>query len=306
MNTEARRRAFEHDGFIVVPEFLAPAELNPALAELPLMFPTPEEFHDNIDPARDARFRDEFGGITNFPFDSDEWSLLSVHPRVIELAEELLNFQDLRVYSIEAWAKFTGAASYEQAPPRDSLNHSLLVPQPDASAAQVEMFLYLTDVPRELGPPSYVPLEHTNWLPALPNWLPQRDGESDEDHPTWVSADAWPALYEHEVSAAGAAGTVVAYRVETFHRGTDMTAPLGARYTIHVNFRRADSDWITRRAWTDTANTSAWQSFVARASTRQLEVFGFPPPGHPYWNNETLARTAQRYPGFDVDRWRNR
>lgn len=85
-----------------------------------------------------------------------------------------------------------------------------------------------------------------------------------------------------------------------------MTAPRGARYTIHVNFRRADSDWITRRAWTDTANTSAWQSFVARASTRQLEVFRFPPPCHSYWNNETLALTAQRYPGFDVDRWRNR
>lgn len=82
------------------------------------------------------------------------------------------------------------------------------------------MFLYLTDVPRELGPPIYVPLKHTNWLPALPNWLPQRDGDSDEDHPTWVSADAWPALYEHEASAAGAAGTVVAYRGETFHRGT--------------------------------------------------------------------------------------
>jgi hypothetical protein len=151
-----------------------------------------------------------------------------------------------------------------------------------------------------------VPIDDTRSVPALPNWLPRREGISNDEHPTWVSPTGWPALYEREVSGAGRAGTVVAYRVETFHRGTRMTAPRGARYTIHVNFRRADSDWIARRAWTDTATTPAWQSFVARASERQLQVFGFPRPGHGYWTDETVAGMALRYPGFDASRWRHR
>ena len=98
--------------------------------------------------------------------------------------------------------------------------------------------------------------------------------DPDPDHPNWVSTHAWPSLYEHEVSAAGKAGTVVAYRLETFHRGTDLTAPRGARYTIHVNFRRADSDWIGRRSWTDTANTAPWQDFVYAPQYANLRLSG--------------------------------
>jgi hypothetical protein len=75
---------------------------------------------------------------------------------------------------------------------------------------------------------------------------------------------------------------------------------------MQVNFRRGDADWITRRAWTDQANTSDWANFVTRASPRQLQLFGFPAPGHPYWNETTLADICQRYPGLDSTVWRER
>jgi hypothetical protein len=142
-------------------------------------------------------------------------------------------------------------------------------------------------------------------MPALPNWFPRDDGHHDDEHSQWVSPEGRPDLYDHEVSAAGPAGTVVAYRIETFHRGTQLTAPRGARYTLHVSFRRADRDWIGRRAWTDAANTDEWMSFVARATPRQLALFGFPPPGRPYWTSRTLDDLATRYPGIDIDAWRS-
>src|SRR5438132_11112650 len=200
-----------------------------------------------------------FGGITNFPFTSVQLSLVSVHDRLIKLAADLLGTADLRVYSIEAWAKYTGAADYDQAHHRDYLNHSLLVPAPGQAATQVEMFLYLSDVPVELGPPSYVPLRLTEALPALPNWYPPRGGAEDANHPTWVSGQGRPELYEAEVSASGPAGTVVAYRIETFHRGTALTRPRGARYTIHVSFRIVACDWIGRRGWAESANGPEWE-----------------------------------------------
>ncbi|MEM9132278.1 MAG: hypothetical protein AAGA59_15350 [Actinomycetota bacterium] len=71
-----------------------------------------------------------------------------------------------------------------------------------------------------------------------------------------------------------------------------------------MNFRRADAEWIGRRAWTDRANTDRWHEFVTRASPRQLELFGFPPAGHPFWTDRTLDGLALRYPGIDTAPWR--
>ena len=239
--TELKER-FDSDGFVVAPAYLTRGDLSAGVAALPLEFPTADEFHDNVDPVRNERFRDEFAGITNFPFQGPQLSLLAVHERLIDLATFLFDTDDLRTTSIEAWAKYTGAADYIQPHHRDYLSHTLLVPAPEQPAGQVEMFVYLCDVPVELGATAYVPIGKTAGMPALPNWYPRTDGGHDTEHPSWVSTTGRPDLYDHEVRADGPAGTVVAYRIETFHRGRALTVPRGARYTLHTNFRRADAD----------------------------------------------------------------
>ena len=295
---------FASDGFVILPAFLSAEELAPAVADLPAVFPTAEEFHRDPNAPGNRRFCDEFAGITSFPSDSTALNLLAVHPRLIDLGELLLE-DDLRAYAIELWAKYTGAAHYEQPFHRDYLNHTLLVPDDDAPPSQVEMFVYLSDVSAGLGPISLLPRTRSAGAPALPNWYPPSDGHVDADHADWVSAEGRPDWYDHEVRATGPAGTVVAYRIETFHRGTDLRSEGGSRFTIHINLRGAASDWITRRAWTDRANDgSAWTDFVVAASPRQLQLFGFPPPRHPYWTPTTLEAMGQRYPGFDTTVWR--
>jgi len=299
------RSAFQRDGFVIVPGFFELAEIGDAVAGLPSELPTPEEFHSDHDPERNRRFRDEFGGIVPFPAAATSLNLLSVHPRLIELARSLLDDDDLRTYAIELWGKYTGAADYEQPFHRDYLNHTILVPSADASPSQVEMFIYLSDVAEDLGPIALLPRQHASEAPALPNWYPAIDGERDAEHPDWVALDGRPDWYEHEVRATGPAGTVVAYRIDTFHRGTNLTRPGGHRFTIHTNLRKASADWINRRAWTDRANDGTrWTEFVAAASPEQLRLFGFPPPGHLYWTDATLAGLVQRYPGFDATAWR--
>lgn len=298
--------AWDDDGFVVFPGFLSAGDLTPALAELELVFPTAEQFHGGSDPARCARFTDEFGGIDDFPFASVELSLLSVHPRLVGLAASLLGTERLRVYSIEAWAKYTGAADYDQHHHRDYLSQTLVAPSADRRYQQVEMFLYLSDVPPDLGPPAFVARRYTGTLPAIPNWFPRTDGvpaEGDGD-PSWVAQQGSPALYDVEVLAAGPAGTVVAYANDTFHRATALTAPGGARYTIHVNFRPEGVDWIDRHSWQERSNSRHWHDFVGRATPRQLGLFGFPLPGHPYWRDQTIAAVARRYPNLDLRPWR--
>jgi hypothetical protein len=119
-----------------------------------------------------------------------------------------------------------------------------------------------------------------------------------------LSKEEKPAWYDAEVSSAGPAGTVTAYGIDTFHRGTNLTLPAGARYTLHMGFRRASAEWVSRVAWADHSHEPAWYAFVAKASLRQLLLFGFPPPGDPYWTEETLNGMAERYRGLDVSRFR--
>src|SRR5580698_9083140 len=132
--------AWGEDGFVILPGFLPEAELKPALGELDLLFPSAEGFHDGSDPRRGRFVGDEFAGIDSFPFASTEVSLLAVHTRLVELAQTLLAEQDVRIYGAEAWAKYTGAADYEQNLHRDYLNHTILVPSDDPGCQQVEMF----------------------------------------------------------------------------------------------------------------------------------------------------------------------
>src|SRR5229473_1710675 len=109
----------EH-GLVILPGYVSLNELVPAQRELAMLFPTREEFHDDLDAPRNAKYRvDEFAGITNFPFASVELSLLAVHPRVVSVAETLLGTEEIRLYSAEAWAKYTGAADYDQPLHRD-------------------------------------------------------------------------------------------------------------------------------------------------------------------------------------------
>lgn len=288
-------------GFVVLPGFLTADDLAPALGEFDRLFPTAEGFHDGTDPRRDRFTRDEFDGIDTFPFASTEVSLLAVHPRLIGLAESLLGTADLRISSAEAWAKYTGATSYEQDLHRDYLNHTVLVPSADDRFQTVEMFVYLVDVPEELGPPQFVPYEHTVGLPMAPNFLPRHGGAGQD---RFGSADDNSALYDVEQSGAGPAGTVIAFNTRTFHRGTGLRMPRGVRYSMQTAYRSADAEWAQRTGWAAQSHEPGWYRFVDRATPRQLELFGFPPPGHPYWTEQTLTGLAERYPGLDLTPWR--
>jgi hypothetical protein len=303
MDFDRIMREWRSHGFVILPGYIPTEELAPALDELTMVFPTCEGFHDGTDPRRSRFIGDEFAGIESFPFTSVELSLLAVNDHLVRLAERLLGVDDLRIYSAEAWAKFTAAADYDQMLHRDYLNHTLLVPTAAAEYQQLEMFVYLVDVPEELGPPHLLSQAHTRDFPAKPNWYPRTNVATDEDG--FVAHIGSPGLYETEVSGAGPAGTVVAFQPGTFHRGTALRTPRGARYTMHLNYRPANLEWGQRHGWADRSHEPGWYRFVGRATPQQLALFGFPPPGHPYWTSETVAGVAQRYPDLDITPWRN-
>jgi len=287
---EAATKHYLEHGYVVLPGFLSEEDIRPAQNELPLVFPTAEEYHDSTDKDLKARFAGRANaGIDYFPFASHEWSLLGISPPVAGLAEALLGTSDVRLYELHNWGKYTGAATYDQRLHRDYGNHTLVVPSRDPTLGVVEMFIYVNDVPETYGPTHVVSQTHTEGVPL------------SQLH---ITRDEYPEIYTHEVSAAGPAGTVLAYRADTFHRGTSMTAPRGARFALKLSYRTisdAPNVWVDRLG----ANVRLglednWNGFVERASCRQLELVGFPPRGHRYWTGETWAEVCRRYPTADM------
>ncbi len=292
MDVSAAATAWRRDGFVVLPGYLSGSELESAQADLSSVYPTAEQYH--ADPSsEDSRIYTgvEYGGIIPFPFPSVPLCNLAIHERLLTFVEAAFETDDIRIYASELWAKYSGAVRYEQEHHRDYLNHTPLAPSSDTRWRGLEMFIWLTDVSEDLGPTHLVPLSLTKGIPALPH--------------VQVSSDR-PTLYEHEESGAGPAGTVVAYSTDTFHRAIELTAEGTARFSIHASYRHAENTWTSRHSWGAQSFGPDWRPFVEQATLRQLLLFGFPPPGHPYWTQETLAGVATRYPGLDVTPWKNR
>ncbi|WP_344344187.1 phytanoyl-CoA dioxygenase family protein, partial [Kitasatospora putterlickiae] len=197
MTSDDMRAEFREDGFVILPGYLSAGELAPAVGELGTMFPSPEGYHERTDPRWERFPGDEFAGIDQFPFTSAELSLLAVHDRLVDLARDLLDDDDLRIYGAESWAKFTGANDYDQELHRDYLNHTLMVPGESTAREQVEFFVYLADVPEELGPPHLLSTRHTRDLSARPNWYPRDGGHCDPGG--YVAPQGSPELYAAEV-----------------------------------------------------------------------------------------------------------
>jgi hypothetical protein len=118
------------------------------------------------------------------------------------------------------------------------------------------------------------------------------------------SAVAYDDLYEHEIVATGDRGSLLAYRSDVWHRGTDFARADASRFVLVVSYRPARADWFGYDAFGRLGVDSAFRSFAAGKSPEELALFGVPRPGHAYWNGATVDAMAAKYPGLDVAPWR--
>jgi hypothetical protein len=210
---------------------------------------------------------------------------------VIDLAVGLLGTADLALYMGIATAKYAHQASgYNQLLHADYPNHMLVVPRHDIGYQQVEFFVYLTDVGPEDGATRFVSWQKTKDIPVERHTLNYVD---------------YAELYADVSNAAAPAGSVVAYRPDVYHRSVDFTDASRYRVMLHVSFRHREAGWGGYQAWPIRGFSPELTKYVQQATPRQLALMGVPPPGHPYWNEATLAGVQARYPGLDMTPWRS-
>ena len=57
-------------------------------------------------------------------------------------------------------------------------------------------------------------------------------------------------------------------------------------------------------AWPFTFDNVNGLRCIERLDPRQRQLLGIPAPGHPYWTAETVDYFAVRYPGADIEPYR--
>jgi hypothetical protein len=273
-------------GYAIVEGFLGDAELHAAREALWLHYPTPERYF--ADPASHATLAtSQFAGVEEFPYRSWDLNRLAFHPDLVDAAERVLGTVELHLYKVELWAKYAGAVDYTQPLHRDYGSHSLVVPRADLTYQQLTTFIFLSDVTGDDAPTCIVPYERGKDVPYTPLWLEPG------------------ALAGAEVRATGAAGSLLMYRTDILHRGSNFTAPGRSRFALLADFQERGTTWRGKMAWPKDKPWE-WAKLIPRCTVRERDLFGWPRAGDPYWNEQTISDTAARYPGIDMTPYRSR
>jgi hypothetical protein len=308
--TDVEVKTWQEDGWVLLDGLIDTDEIDAATPDLEGLFPTRAAFHADPEgeserwlgrrpsdpnafvwPPDGPGFRPEQHLFrAEFPFaGGGALNRLCVHPAVVDFATRALELRDLRIYQARISAKYTGHANYEQ-PMHTDRNHSWLPARDAPPWWNLQAFVYLSDVTEG----------------HAPTHLVRRADSGDRSTTVWgVMPKQDAELYAAERSAPGGRGSVLAYRADVFHRGVDLTEPGAARFLLGVSFKGAGQDWIGFDAPQSNATSPHWDAFVASSSPQQLELFGFPPPGHPIWDAALLDETAGRYPNLDLTPWRS-
>jgi len=271
-------------GFALVESFLAPDELQAAQQALWLHFPRPDDYFS--DPAAYADYaKSQFAGVEEFPYRSWDLNRLAFHPDLVDVTERYLGTEELHLYKVELWAKYAGASNYDQPLHRDYGSHSLVVPRLDGRYQQLTTFIFLSDVTEEDGPTRIVPYERGRDVPFSPLYI------------------EFGALADEEVSAVGPAGSLLVYRTDILHRGSNLTGDRHSRFSLLVDFQVRRTTWGGKMAWPKQA-PQRWAKLMPHCTVRERDLFGFPRPGDDYWNEQTLTDVSLRYPGMDMTPYR--
>jgi ectoine hydroxylase-related dioxygenase (phytanoyl-CoA dioxygenase family) len=293
---------FSRHGWVLVAGLIPREEIVAAQDQLFRIYPRPEEVASGERTERTEpflakrpgvpgrRFRDsQFSGLREAPTGDAALDCLALHHRILDLVEALLETTEIRLYQAETFAKYHGSAHYEQPLHIDETNHTLLSPRSDGRYRQVQLFLYLCDVTEANGATRVVSRERTASI-----------SKSD----LFFSGSGPVQLDELETVAEGPTGSVLAYSADTVHRGAAMTEPGSGRFLLNLGYRAAGVDWVGAMPWPRRAMDPLVSDWLQTLDPRQLAAVGFPPPGHDYWDTETLAAAGLRYPHLDLGPWR--
>ena len=278
---------YQENGFVIVENFLTKKELALAHEEIQRILPGWLEFSQDSQAPKPADWNrpPKSRRNTRFPFAGNQLNAVTMHPDLRKFAALNAGHDDLVCEQGDLHYKCFGHASdMDQVMHLDYLNHTLVYPPKDRKYWQTAYLIYYTDVTEELAPTAVCSWKHY---------------QEDILWPTTYEKEQRPELYENEVLAKVPAGSVLAYSMRTFHRGTAFKSE-GARIGEFITYAPKNCPWLGIVGWPEQGVHKSFQIWIESASVEERQMLGFPVPGDPYWTEETLAGVSARFPNMDM------
>lgn len=280
---------WKQHGYVIIEKFLSEAEIDAVRDNLYCYMPTWDEY-----VARPPVFADLHGSTRSspgwvryeFPYVNAALNKVALHPFLVAFAERLVGHDRIALSHGAIVGKYAGKGDYDQELHPDYSNNTLAFPKDGTEVVDIPMIVYHTDVTLDLGPTYVVSKEHTRHLVT--------------DGYRFHSRREFPELYAVERAATVPAGSVLIYDMRTFHRGSAMRSAEGVRFSQFVAFHTTGPAWLGSTSFQGAGGKPAMDALITRATPRERELIGFPAPGDPYWDEETLAGVAARYPDMDM------
>lgn len=276
-------------GYVIVENLLSPDELRAARENIALYMPTWDEY-----AKAPHRYRALLGSngwpVAEFPFTGDALNHVTMHPELVAFAQKVMGTDDIVLSHSRLRGKYAGSADYDQNLHVDYSNNTLVYPKEDGQIFDLPFITYYTDVTLDLGPTRVVSQEETHDLLRKTR--------------RFLTREEYPEIYAKEQPAVAPAGSTLIYSMRTFHRGSAMRAEEGVRFSHHMSYRVGSYNFAGQVTFNRAAGSPEMAHFLENATPEQRARIGFPPIGHEYWDEDTLAGVAARYPGMDMAPYR--
>ena len=290
--TEEHVAHYRTHGYVIIENFLTDEELTAAREEIESTIPGWLAYAAKPDGERPERWEEapRSRRTVRFPFKGTALNAITLHPELRRFAATMTGSDELFCEQSDLTYKCTGHyGDAEQHMHLDYPNHTLAYPPIDPAFWQTTYLLYYTDVDEGSAPTAVCPHEHyADELLWPPVYSPEDRSE----------------LYEKEIKATVSAGSLLAYSVRTFHRGTAFTKE-AARVGHFISYSPANCPWMGIVGWPEQGVRRAFGSWIEGASVEERSLLGFPAPGNPYWTDETLRGVGARFPAMDLSPYRD-
>lgn len=261
--TDDYMRTFEEDGFVVVENFYPEEKRTRISAAIRKDLPPWEELKDC--PPESGLLTDDF------PYTQMLFNELILDPDIIDFVGRVLETEEIHFRYAHNWARYPSPSASEPPLHLDHGNNSLLPPCDDNRYGQISTW-YFPDKVEEDGAPMLI--------------IPKRYGK-DVTKKIYLTVEA---------------GTQMIFNTHIWHSASIFTGATGQRYSVTRIYGRAEHYWEGVGYITHLGLNEHFRKFIGGLNARQREIFRFPPPGHPYYTDKTLALLESQYPGWNARR----
>lgn len=255
-------RALDVDGYAIIDNYLPAGQCADMAAAIRRILPAWDSVCDDPPVNRLA--------TKTFPYAEPILNSAIVDREAIAFSKRWLGTEAIHYRPGIAMATYPGFKAGDGEPHIDNGNNSLLPASSGGRAyGQIIFWFYLEDVVEDQGP-------------------------------TLVMANADGGDLSKAVPFVGRAGSVLIFRNDTWHAASDYVRESGQRYVWKFAFGRADHYWEGVLHYTHVGNDPHFQTLISGLAAADRELFRFPPAGHAYYTDETLAKLEAQYPGWNA------